>query len=158
MADWWNGSRNAPCDLNLRGGMIGLSLDSRPEDIYLALLQAIVCGAREIMENCAAYNVPTRRVRITGGIASKNPLLVQEFANIRGCPVEVGQVTEGPAMGSAIFAAVAAGVYGTVQEAYDHMGIREFVTYTPDEEHRAQYEAIYRRNHALRTCIQKERF
>ena len=101
--------------------------------------------------------MPTKSIRITGGIASKNPLLVQLYADIFGMPVEVGQIAEGPAMGSAIFAAVAAGVFPTVAEAYEHMGVHDFVTYTPDPEHREDYEALYRRNHALRLSLQRDK-
>lgn len=152
-ADWWNGSRNAPCDLSLRGALTGLSLDTRPEDIYLALLQAIVCGTREIIETCAACGVHITRLRAAGGIAGKNPVLMQSYADLLGRPVEVGQVAEGPAVGSAIYAAVAAGLYATPVEAYEHIGVREFVTYVPDAAHRAEYEEIRQRSHALRKSI-----
>ncbi len=152
-ADWWNGSRNAPCDLGLRGALTGLSLDTRPQDIYLALLQAIVCGTQEIIETCAACGVYITRLRAAGGIAGKNPVLMQSYADLLGRPIEVGQVAEGPAVGSAVYAAVAAGLYATPVEAYEHIGVREFVTYVPDEAHRAEYEEIRRRNHALRKSI-----
>ena len=154
--DWWNGSRNAPCDLSLRGALTGLSLDTRPEDIYLALLQAIVCGTREILETCTAYGVHISRLRAAGGIAGKNPLLLQLYADLLGRPVEVGQVSEGPAVGSAIYAAVAAGIYATPVEAYEHIGVRDFVTCHPDEVHRADYEALWQKNHALRQSLQKK--
>ncbi len=152
-ADWWNGSRNAPCDLSLRGAFSGLSLETKPEDLYLALLQAIVCGTREIIETCASCGIYIRRLRASGGIAGKNPLLMQQYADLLGRPVEVGQVTEGPAIGSAICAAVAAGLYATPQQAYEHIGVRDFTVYTPDEAHRGEYEAIWQRNHALRQSI-----
>ena len=152
-ADWWNGSRNAPCDLGLRGAFSGFSLDTRPEDIYLALLQAIVCGTRAIIENCAAYGVHIHRLRAAGGIAGKNPLLMQQYADILGRPVEVGQVAEGPALGSAIYAAVAAGLYPTPLAAYSHIGVRDFITYTPDAAHRTEYEAIWQRNLAVRQSV-----
>lgn len=153
-ADWWNGSRNAPCDLSLPGVMMGMTLKTRPEDIYLALLQAIVCGTREILEVCAGYGIKPERMLATGGITGKNPVLMQEYANILHMPVLVGKVEEGPAMGAAILAAVASGVYSTPMEAWEHMGVHDFVTYTPDNEHAEEYEALYRRNHALRqACI-----
>lgn len=149
-ADWWNGSRNAPCNLSLPGTMSGLSLDTRPKNIYLALLQSIVCGTREIIELCRAHGVSVERLMITGGITGKNPLLMQEYANLLNLPVLVGQVAEGPALGAAIFASVAAGIYDTPLMAYEHMGVHEFVTYEPDAEHREAYEALYQRNHRLR--------
>jgi len=155
VTDWWNGSRNAPCNLGLRGAVLGMSLDTRPEDIYLAMLQAMVCGTREILDLLDSYGVTAGRILAAGGIAKKNPLLMQEYANFLNRPVAVGQVTEGPALGAAILASVAAGVYADPLEAHAHMGVREFVHYYPDEEHREAYEKLFRRNHALRKLVQE---
>ena len=152
--DWFNGSRNVPCDLSLTGTIAGMTLETKPEDIYLAMLQAIACGTREIAEQCARSGVPIRRILATGGITQKNPLLMQEYANILQMPVTVGVVEEGPALGAAIYAAVAGGIYGDLQEACAHMGVQEFTTYTPDTQHADAYNAIYRRNHALRAAVQ----
>ena len=154
-ADWWNGSRNAPCDLGLCGIMCGLSLNTRPKDIYLALLQSIACGTREIIEQCAKYGIEVNRLLITGGIAEKNPLLMKEYASLLNRAVHVGRVKEGTALGAAIFAAVAAGIYTTPLEAYEHMGVQEFFDYKPDLEHRNAYEALYQKNHRLRVSAIK---
>lgn len=70
--------------------------------------------------------------------------------------MEVGQVSEGPAVGSAIYAAVAAGIYATPVEAYEHIGVRNFITCYPDQTHRADYEALWQKNHALRQSLQKK--
>ncbi len=148
--DWLAGSRNAPCDLSLRGQLTGLSLSTRPEDIYLALLQAIVCGTGEILDLCRANGVPVTRLVATGGITEKNPVLMQQYADLLDLPVSVGQVKEGPALGAAMLAAVAAGSYPDVAAAYRRMGVRSFLTYTPDTAHRREYAAIRCRNHALR--------
>ncbi len=152
--DWFNGSRNAPCDLSLRGAMIGLSTETRPEDMYLALLQSIVCGTREVLEQCLACGVAIERVVATGGITQKNPLLMQQYAELLGMPVYVGQVEEGPAFGTALFAAVAAGLYPDVDAAYEQMGVKQFTTYTPAPEHRAAYETLFQKHHALRNLMQ----
>ena len=154
-ADWWNGSRNAPCDLSLSGVMAGMTLDTRPEDIYLALLQAIVFGTREIIEQCASYGVKVDRLLAAGGIAVKNPLLMQQYANILGKTVSVGDFSEGPALGAAVYAAVAAGIYSDPAAASQNMGVRKFTVYEPDMEHRSAYEALYRRNHRLRRLIRE---
>ena len=95
------------------------------------------------------------RLIVTGGIAGKNPLLMQEYANMLNLPVSVGQVSEGPALGSAIFAAVAAGIYAGAIEAHKHMGVHEFVSYQPDPAHRAEYVALLKENHALRELAMK---
>ena len=149
-ADWWNGSRNTPCDLSLPGLMSGLTLKTRPEDIYLALLQSIACGTREIIAQCEKYGLRVERMLLAGGITEKSPLLMHEYANLLHRRILVGQVKEGPALGSAILAAVAAGIYATTAEACEHMGVQEFTCYEPDEEHSEAYEELYRKNHVLR--------
>lgn len=153
-ADWWNGSRNTPCDLTLRGCICGLSLNTAPEDIYLALLQGIVCGTREIIEQCERSGVAITRCLAAGGVAARNPLLMQQYANILRRPVHVGALTEGPALGAAIFAAVAAGIYPDARTACQHMGVKEFTVYQPDMLHAAEYENIFQRNHRLRQLTQ----
>ncbi len=151
--DWFNGSRNAPCDLNLTGAVAGMTLATRPADIYLTLLQAIVCGTGEIIDLCAQHGVAITRLVVSGGMAEKNPLLMQQYADLLALPVAVGRIGQGPALGSAIFAAVAAGIYPNVAAAHAAMGVREFVQYTPDAEHRREYAAIRQRNHRLRCMI-----
>lgn len=150
VADWWNGSRNVPCDLTLRGGMQGLSLATEPQDIYLAMLQAIACGTRELIEQFARHGVQINRVVAAGGITQKNPLLMQEYANILRRPVSVGKIAEGPALGSSMLAAIAAGIYATPEDAFAHMGVKDMCLYEPDEAHATAYEQLYARNHALR--------
>ncbi len=154
-ADWFNGSRNAPCDLTLPAALYGLTLQTRPEDIYLALLQGIACGARDILEQCAHYGIATRRVLATGGVTGKNPLLMQQYADLLGHDIQVGRCAEGPALGAAIFAAAAAGIHPTPMAAFTHMGVKDWVTYRPDEAHRQDYERLYRRNAALRQSIRQ---
>lgn len=151
--DWWSGSRNAPCDLTLRGSMSGLEMDTKTEDIYLALLQAIACGTGTILESLSGQGVEIRRVLATGGITEKNPLLMQEYANLLHRDVLVAKTAEGPALGAAMFAAMAAGIYTNIQETYDHMGIHDFTVYKPDEIHRAAYEELYRKNKHLRNML-----
>ena len=150
VADWWNGSRSAPCDLTLPGIICGITLSTRPEDLYLALLQAIVCGTRENVELCTRHGASVTCVRATGGAAQRNPLLMEQYASILNRTVLVGKSTEGPTRGTALYAAVAAGIYETLAEAYANMGEHEFLRYEPDTVHRAEYEALYRRNHTLR--------
>ena len=90
------------------------------------------------------------RVVAAGGITQKNPLLMQEYANILHRPVAVGKIAEGPALGAAMLAAVAAGIYASLEEAFAHMGVKDMRLYTPDEAHAEAYEQLYARNHALR--------
>lgn len=153
--DWWNGSRCVPCDLGLTGALLGLTTHTCAQDIYLALLQGMVCGTREIIEQCAKNGAPVKRLLISGGIARKNALLMQQYADITGMEVRVALTDEGPAMGAAIIASVAAGVHDSFEAAYACMGVKEFRCYQPDTAHRADYEALYARNHAAREAISK---
>lgn len=148
--DWWNGSRNAPCNLKLRGSIKGMGMDTQTEDIYLALLQAIACGTKVIVDSFAAQGVEVHRILATGGIAEKNQLLMQEYANIMNRTILVGRIEEGPALGAAIYGAVAAGIYKDIPEAYQYMGVKEFITYEPDSVHESAYEKLYQENLALR--------
>lgn len=150
IADWWNGSRNMPCDLTLQGFASGLTLNTRPQDIYLAMLQAIACGTLQIIEQCAQHGVKINRLVAAGGITQKNPLLMQQYADILHMPIDAGQITEGPALGSAILASVAAGIYATSAEAWNTMGVKSTVCYLPDEEHADAYQRLYQRNCHLR--------
>lgn len=153
--DWWNGSRCVPCDLSLAGSLLGVTTGTRAQDVYLALLQGMVCGTREIMEQAAKNGAPVKRLLVSGGIARKNALLMQQYADITGMDVHVALTDEGPAMGAAIIAAVAAGVHESFAVAHAFMGVKSFRHYAPDAEHRAQYEALYQRNHAAREAIAK---
>lgn len=82
------------------------------------MLQSIACGTREIIEKCEEHGVYVKRLVVTGGMAEKNSLLMREYASILKRTIYVGQVSQGSALGAAIFAAVAAGIYKTPEEAY----------------------------------------
>ena len=153
--DFFNGSRNAPCDLSLTASIFGMTINTKPEDIYLTLLQAIVCGTRELVELIKSKGVKIERIYATGGIAYKDPFLMQQYAEILNLPIYVGKVSEGPAVGTSIYAAVAAGIYSTPTEAFKKMGVKEFTEYHPTLEHREEYENIFRRNHIFREMIIK---
>lgn len=143
--DWWNGNRNVMCNLNLKGNIQGISLSTRPEHIYTALVQAIACGTRRIFEACEANGAKIKNVVACGGIPQKNPFLMQQYANILARTIRVACTDEGPAMGSAIFAACAAGIYENYESAAQHMQVRSFITYTPDTQYSREYECIYAR-------------
>lgn len=151
--DWMNGSRNFPCDLSLTGAFAGLTLRTRPEDMYLALLQGIVCGTRLILDRLAECGARSTRIFATGGIARKNPLLMQMYADLLEKEVRVGRSAEGPALGTAIYAAAAAGLYPSLRETYMHMGIRDFTVYVPDPLHRDDYRRVYEKNRRLRQML-----
>lgn len=141
--DWWNGNRSVLADADLSGLLLGLTLQTTPEEIYRALLESTAYGARVILENYRASGVPVEQFFASGGVAQKNALAMQIYADVLQMPVHVPSAAQGPALGSAIFAAVAAGVYPSPSAAARAMGAACRVTYEPITEHVAVYEALY---------------
>jgi L-ribulokinase len=148
--DWWNGNRSILMDSDLTGLLMGVTLNTRPEDIYRALIEATAFGARTVVENYAAHGVCVSELFVTGGICKKNPMLMQIYADVLGMPLRVVSTTQGGALGSAIIAATAAGIYETPVDAIKAMASPCDRVYTPDPENRAIYNelyAIYRQLH-----------
>lgn len=143
--DWWNGNRNVLCDMNCRGQIAGLTLGTRPEDIYCAMLQSIACGTRVILKRCREYGVDIKKILVSGGIPQKNHLLVSQYANLLHMPVHLAEETQLPAKGAAVSAAAAAGLYDSFYAAMEHMKTKDFLVFEPQEEHAAAYEHIYQR-------------
>lgn len=130
--DWWNGNRSILVNSTLTGVLVGLTLTTRPEDIYRALLEATAYGTRIIAEQYNAFDLPISRIMAAGGIARKDPLMMQIYADVMNRPIEVSSATQTGALGSAIYAAVAGGVYQTLEEATAHMAAETERVYSPD--------------------------
>lgn len=147
--DWWNGNRSVLCDQQLRGMIWGLTMATRPEEIYCAMLQGIACGTRVIMERGQERGIEIHRVFACGGIPRKNPFFMQQYADILDMPVYAANAVNSSAHGSAVCAAAAAGAesggYASLAQAMDQMHIRDLTEYRPRQEYRKEYEAIYRR-------------
>jgi len=145
--DWWNGNRSILVDSGLRGVLIGLGLDTRAEEIYRALLEALAFGARMIVQNFERGGLPVDAVRATGGISQKNPLAMQIYADVLKLPVQVPKVQQGSAFGSAILAALAEPCctlgYADVYTAMEHMMPKETVEYLPNPAHAAVYDTLF---------------
>jgi L-ribulokinase len=107
--DWNNGNRTILVDPMLSGLLIGQTLHSTRAEIYRTLIEATAFGARAIIERIEEYGVPVRKVVCAGGIAEKNPLLMQIYADVTGCTMQVSGSAQACALGSAVSAAVLAG-------------------------------------------------
>ncbi len=146
--DWWNGNRSVLSDADLTGLMLGMTLLTRPEEIYRALIEATAYGTRMIIENFVENGVPVDGLYAAGGIARKNPLLMQIYADVTGREIRVAASSQAPAVGAAMHAAVAAGAaaggYDTILQAVREMGRAPDAVYTPVPEDQATYEALYR--------------
>lgn len=147
--DWWNGNRSVLVDAELSGLILGLTLSTRPEEIYRALIESTAYGARTILENFERHGAPVRRVFACGGIARKNPLLMQIYADVLNRELQVAYSKQSGALGAAIFAAVAAGLYDSVPDAAERMGGTDAHAYVPDPGAADVYDKLYREYLAL---------
>lgn len=141
--DWLNGNRTILVDVNLTGMILGLTLGTRPEEIFRALIESTAFGARVIMERLEEYGVEVNDVITCGGLAEKNPFLMQIYADVTGRPMKVSRSSQTCALGSAMFGSVAAGHYSRVEEAQAAMSGLKDVVYTPNPEARKVYDKLY---------------
>ncbi|NLF30492.1 MAG: ribulokinase [Planctomycetes bacterium] len=152
--DWNNGNRTILVDQRLTGLLMGQTLHTTPAEIYRALVEATAFGALTIINRFEEYGVKVRQVVNCGGIAQKNPMVMQIYADVTGRPMRIARSTQACALGAAMAAAVAAGPdaggYRSIPEAQKAMAALKAVAYTPDPAaHRVYRElyALYRRMH-----------
>jgi L-ribulokinase len=142
--DWNNGNRTILVDQRLTGLLLGQTLHTSRAEIYRALVEATAFGARAIIERLKEYRVPVERIVCSGGIADKNPVLMQIYADVTGCEMLVSRSPQSCALGAAIGAAVVAGVYPDFPAAQAAMtGLKE-LSYRPDPAAQATYHQLYR--------------
>ncbi len=140
--DWWNGNRSLLVNHDLSGLLVGLTLATRPPDVYRALLESTAYGTRMIIEAFADAGIPVDELVIAGGLTT-NVLLMQIYADVTNRPLSIIGSAQGPALGSAIHAAVAAGAYPDIHKASEAMGRVNQGVYQPDPDRAAAYDALY---------------
>lgn len=145
--DWWNGNRSVLVDVDLTGMMLGMTLQTKPEEMYRALIEATAYGTRKIIETFTKNGVPIHEFYASGGISQKNAMAMQIYANVINLPVKIAGSLQGPALGAAIFGAVAAGKerggYDDVFAATRDMGKLRDDVYMPDPKAAAVYQKLY---------------
>ncbi len=145
--DWWNGNRSVLVDVDLTGMMVGLTLATRPEEIYRALIEATAYGTRMIIETFEANGVPVREILACGGIASKDPMMMQIYADVTRREFRISASDQTVALGSAMFGAVAAGKarggYNSIFEAARVMPRLKDLVYRPNPAHAEVYDRLY---------------
>lgn len=146
--DWHSGNRSVLVDHELSGVVVGQTLATRPEDIYRALLEATAFGTRTIVDAFRDSGVPVKEFIVAGGLL-KNKLLMQIYADITGLRLSTIGSAQGPALGSAIHAAVAAGKYADIRAAAAAMGSEPGAVYTPIPENVAGYEELFKEYRTL---------
>ena len=145
--DWWNGNRSVLVDVDLTGLLLGMTLATTAEEIYRALIEATAYGTRIIIDNFERSGVAVRELVAAGGLPERNKLLMQIYADVTGREIKVCGTNQAGALGSAMFAAVAAGAaaggYDTIQQAAAQMAHLKDVVYKPIAAHKAVYDQLY---------------
>ena len=145
--DWWNGNKTPYVNGNLTGVIVGMNLRTRPEEIYRALIEANAFGSRMIMEEFMKSGAKVDEVIVSGGIAEKNPLVLRIFADVLNRPLKLSASDQTAALGSAMYAAAAAGEaaggYESVAGAAGALAKLKETVYVPDPESVRRYERLY---------------
>ena len=145
--DWWNGNRSVLVDVDLTGMLLGATLATTPEDIYRALIEATAYGTRMIIDTFEENGVAVNEIVACGGLPERNKLLMQIYADVTGKTIKISASEQTPALGSAMFGAVAAGSaaggYDSIYEAAQKMARLKDEVYTPISENKAVYDLIY---------------
>lgn len=141
--DWQSGNRSTLVDHQLSGLIVGLTLATRPEEIYRAIVESTAFGARKIIETFNASKVPVKEFIAAGGL-TKNNFVMQIYADVLNMPITVIKSAQGPALGSAIHAAVAAGAYKDVIEASALMGGVAEEKFIPNTNNSRLYNELFK--------------
>lgn len=146
--DWWNGNRSTLMVAELSGLILGMTLQTKPEEIYRALLEATAYGTKAIIEAFTTGGVEVNELYACGGLPQKNQLLMQIYADVTNLPIKVAASKQTAALGSAMFAAVAAGKeaggYDTLLDAAEKMAKVKDEIIQPIPENVAIYEKLYK--------------
>jgi len=145
--DWFNGNRSRLANSRLSAMVLGLTLQTKPEHIYRTLLEATAFGARQILDAYSEAGVPIDRIVVCGGIAGKNPLMMQIYADVFGKPLYVSTSKQAPALGAAIYGAAAAGEragFSGLMDAIEAMSHPAYQVYQPNPAVWEAYDSLYR--------------
>ena len=145
--DWFNGNRSVLCDIDLTGVILGMTLQTKPEDIYRALIESTAYGTRMIVDTFNENGVKVNTFYAAGGISQKDPMTMQIYSDVLNMPVKIAGTTQCGSLGSAILGAVAAGKanggYDDVYEAAGIMGKVRDTVYYPNPENVEIYNKLY---------------
>ncbi len=142
--DWMNGNRTPYVNGNLSGMLLGLNLSTKPEEIYRSLIEATAYGTRKIIEIYEENGIKTDKLYATGGIAEKDEMLMQIYADVTGKEIFLSDTAYGCAYGSAVLGAVNENGYKTLTEASEKLKKIKSFSYKPDSENHSLYSKLYR--------------
>jgi L-ribulokinase len=154
--DWLNGRRSPNANQELKAAIIGLNLASDAPAVFRALAEATCFGAKKIVDCFNRQDVPVKGLIGLGGVAHKSPFIMQMMADVMNMPIRIHRSEQSCAIGAAMFAATAAGIYPRVEDAMAAMGQGFDQTYHPDEQRAAVYLKRYHRYNRLGDYIESE--
>ena len=141
--DWWNGNRSILVDADLTGVILGMNLSTKPEEIYRALIEATAYGTKTIIDAFEKSSVAVDELYAAGGIAQKDELMMQIYADVTNREIKISESSQAPALGSAIFGAVAGGYFSNIHDAAKALGKVKENVYKPIPENVEIYKKLY---------------
>jgi L-ribulokinase len=154
--DWLNGRRTPDANQLLKGAIMGLTLGSDAPRIFRALVESTAFGAKKIVDRFQSEGIKIQSVIALGGVAKKSPFIMQVVADVLNVPIKVPKSEQTCALGAAMFAATAAGLHATVEEAKKAMGSGMEREYRPNPENAMKYSVSYERYSRLGEFIENE--
>jgi L-ribulokinase len=154
--DWMNGRRTPDANQALKGAILGLNLGSDAPAIFKALVEATCFGSKKIVDRFIAEGIPIRKVVALGGVAKKSPFVMQVMADVLNMPIKVAKSEQTPALGAAMLAATAAGVYSSVEDAKNAMGGGFDAEYHPIPENVEKYIPLFEKYSAFGDFIESQ--
>ncbi len=153
--DWINGRRTPDANQNLKGAISGLTMGTDAPRIFRALVEAICFGSKKIVDRFEEEGLEIKTVIGMGGVAKKSRFVMQTMADVLNMPIKVATSEQAPALGAAMYAAVAAGIYQSTEDAIKHMSNGFDKTYTPIPENVSIYQQLYANYNELAGFVEK---
>ncbi len=145
--DWWNGNRSILNNADLSGLIVGLTLNTKPEEIYRALIEATAFGTRIIVDTFQKNGLPIEGLYACGGMPHKDKMLMQIYADVTGREIKIASSPQASALGAAMFGAIAAGSeaggYDSIEDAVEHMASLKKKTFIPIRENEQTYNRLF---------------
>ncbi|MCA6078707.1 ribulokinase [Fulvivirga sedimenti] len=154
--DWINGRRTPDANQELKAAIMNLNLGTGAPEIFRSLVEAICFGSRKIVERFREQGVEIKEVVGIGGVAKKSSFIMQTLADVLDMPIKIATSEQAPALGAAMYAATAAGIYPTVHEAIKNMSNGFDTTYFPKTENTRIYNELYQTYHRLGSFVESE--
>lgn len=141
--DWWSGNRAPYNNFDLSGMILGLTLNTKPEEIYRAIIESCAYATKSVLDVYRNGGIDIHDIRAGGGIARKNPMLMQIYADVMGMPIRVADSAQPGCKGGCIFAAAVSGQYADVFAAVEDLADKCETIYVPDPQRHDAYTTLY---------------